>query len=88
MKVEYLKPFLKDLSKITDETLKDSIYESILMLKNAENLNLLPNITKIKGHSEAFRLRIGKYRLSFYFDGEIIELARFAKRDDIYKLFP
>jgi mRNA interferase RelE/StbE len=88
MKVEYLKPFLKDLSKVSDETLKDSIYESILMLKNAESLNLIPNIKKMKGHSEAYRLRIGKYRLGFYFDGEIIELGRFAKRDDIYKLFP
>lgn len=88
MKVEYLKPFLKDLSKVTDETLKDSIYESILMLKNAENLTLVPNIKKMKGHSEAYRLRIGKFRIGFYFDGETIELGRFAKRDDIYKLFP
>jgi len=42
----------------------------------------------MKGHSGAFRIRIGKYRLGFYFDGEVIELARFAKREDIYKLFP
>jgi mRNA interferase RelE/StbE len=42
----------------------------------------------MKGNSEAFKLSIGKYRLGFYFDGEIIEWARFAKQDDIYKLFP
>ena len=46
------------------------------------------NIKKMKGHSGAFRIRIGKYRLGFYFDGEVIELARFAKREDIYKLVP
>ncbi|PWA09969.1 type II toxin-antitoxin system RelE family toxin [Flavobacterium laiguense] len=88
MKVEYLKQFSKDLSKINDETLKDNLFDVIIILKNAENLNLLSNIKKMKGHSEAYRIRIGKYRLGFYFDGEIIELARFAKREDIYKLFP
>ena len=88
MKVEYLKPFLKDLSKISDESLRDTVYETILIFKNSENIKLIPDIKKMKGHPDAFRLRIGKYRLGFYFDGEIIELGRFAKRDDIYKPFP
>jgi mRNA interferase RelE/StbE len=88
MKVEYLKQFSKDLSKINDETLKSDLFDVIIILKNTENLNLLSNMKKMKGHSEAYRIRIGKYRLGFYFDGEIIELARFAKREDIYKLFP
>ena len=48
----------------------------------------ISNIKRMKGHSEAYRIRIEKYRLGFYFDGEVIELARFAKREDIYKLFP
>ena len=88
MKVEYLKPFLKDLSKISDESLRDTVYETILIFKNSENIKLIPDIKKMKGHPDAFRLRIGKYRLGFYFDGEIIELGRFSKRDDIYKPFP
>ena len=88
MKVEYLKQFSKDVSKINDETLKDNLFDVILILKNTENLNLVSNIKKMKGHTDAYRIRIGKYRLGFYVDGEIIELARFAKREDIYKLFP
>jgi mRNA interferase RelE/StbE len=88
MKVEYLKQFSKDLSKINDETLKSNLFDVIILLKNTENINLLSNIKKMKGHSEAYRIRIGKYRLGLYFDGEVIELARFAKREDIYKVFP
>jgi mRNA interferase RelE/StbE len=88
MKVEYLKQFSKDISKINDEALRNNLFDTIVILKNTENLNLLSNIKKMKGHSEAYRIRIGKYRLGFYFDGEVIELARFAKREDIYKLFP
>jgi mRNA-degrading endonuclease RelE of RelBE toxin-antitoxin system len=88
MKVEYLKQFSKDLLKINDETLKNNLFEVIVLLKEAENLNLLSNVKKLKGHNEAYRIRIGKYRLGFFFDGEVVELARFAKREDIYKLFP
>ncbi|WP_269223735.1 plasmid stabilization protein [Flavobacterium sp. IMCC34518] len=88
MKVEYLKQFSKDVSKINDESLKTNLFDVIIVLKNTENSNLISNLRKMKGHSEAYRIRIGKYRLGFYFDGEVIELARFAKREDIYKLFP
>jgi mRNA interferase RelE/StbE len=88
MKVEYLKQFSKDLLKINDQSLKDSLFEVITNLKNAENLSDLSNVKKMKGHSEAYRIRIEKYRLGFFFDEEVIELARFAKREDIYKLFP
>jgi len=88
MKVEYLKQFYKDLLKINDEILKNNLFDCIVALKEAENLNVLSNVKKLKGHSEAYRIRIGKYRLGFFFDGEVIELARFAKREDIYKLFP
>ncbi|OXA92243.1 type II toxin-antitoxin system RelE family toxin [Flavobacterium hercynium] len=88
MIVEYLKQFSKDLQKINDQSLKDSLLEIIINLKNAEDLSDLSNVKKMKGHSEAYRIRIGKYRLGFFFDGEVVELARFAKREDIYKLFP
>jgi len=88
MKVEYLKQFSKDLLKINDETLKNNLFDIIMLLKEAENLNLLSNVKKLKGHSEAYRIRIGQNRLGFFFDGKVVQLARFAKREDIYKLFP
>lgn len=88
MKVEYLKQFSKDLLKVKEKSLKDDLFNSIVSLKNTDTLNELPDIKKLKGHQEAYRIRIGKYRLGFYFDGEIIELARFVEREDIYKLFP
>jgi mRNA-degrading endonuclease RelE of RelBE toxin-antitoxin system len=88
MTVEYLKQFSKDLLKIKDESLKDDLFNTIIALKNAETLNVLSNIKKLKGYQNAYRIRVGKYRLGFYFDGEVIEFARFAKREDIYKLFP
>lgn len=88
MTIEYLKQFSKDVLKIKDESLKEELFNTIMALKNAESLNGIANIKKLKGYQNAYRIRTGKYRLGFYFDGEIIELARFVKREDIYKLFP
>lgn len=88
MKVEYLKQFSKDLQKIKEENLKADLFAVIITLKNAESLASISNVKKMKGHPDAYRIRIGKFRLGFFFDGETIELARFAKREDIYKLFP
>ncbi len=88
MKVEFFKQFSKDLSKITDENLKHIVFDLINEFENASKLKDIPNVKKLKGYPEAYRIRIGKYRLGFYFNGETIEFVRFAKREDIYKLFP
>ena len=40
------------------------------------------------GHPYAYRIRIGDYRLGFYFEDNSIDIARFLKRDDIHKVFP
>ena len=88
MKVEYSKMFLKDIQKIKDKKLKEELLEAISVFRQTENLLDILNVKKLKGHPEAYRLRIGKYRLGFYLIDETIEIMRFVKREDIYKLFP
>ena len=88
MKIEYLKLFSKDLSKIKNEQLKQNLFELILELKRIEKFNEIPNLKKLTGHPEAYRIRMGNYRLGLFYDGNTIQLARFVKREDIYKLFP
>ena len=88
MTVEYSRIFLKDIQKINDKKIKQDLLDAISIFKNAENILEIANVKKLKGHSEAYRLRIGKYRLGFYYDTETIAFQRFVKREDIYKLFP
>ena len=88
MNIEYLKLFSKDLSKIKNEQLKQNLFELILELKRIEKFNEIPNLKKLTGHPEAYRIRMGNYRLGLFYDGNTIQLARFVKREDIYKLFP
>lgn len=88
MKVEFSKKFLKDIEKVNDNQLKDQISEAIVMFESADKLYEINNIKKLTGHVEAFRFRIGKYRIGFYYDGDKVEMERFVKRDNIYRVFP
>jgi len=88
MQVFFLRSFLTDIKKINDKKLKSKIKEFIIALETAEGVEELTNVKKLKGFSTAYRCRIGDYRLGFYKDENAIELARFVKRNDIYKVFP
>jgi mRNA interferase RelE/StbE len=57
-------------------------------LEQAENLSDLRGLKKLVGHSSAFRIRIGDYRLGFFFEKDGVLLGRIAHRKDIYSLFP
>lgn len=43
---------------------------------------------KLAGQTGAYRLRIGDYRLGFYWEGEKLTLARVLHRKEIYRFFP
>lgn len=88
MEVVFLRSFLSDIKKINDKKLKSKIKDFIEELENTETTDEIHNIKKLKGFSTAYRWRTGDYRLGFYKDENKIELARFVKRNDIYKLFP
>lgn len=88
MKVEFLDKFCKDIDRLNDGKVKLALKQVILRLEEAETLSEIRHLKKLKGHSIAYRVRVGEYRLGFYFENGVIELARFVHRKDIYSLFP
>ena len=88
MNIIYSRLALKDVKKVKDEKLKSVLFELIHDLKKAENLLEINGIKKMSGHPEAYRIRVGNYRLGIYYSNNEITIARFVKRNDIYKLFP
>ena len=88
MIVEFSKKFLKDIEKVNDNQLKDQIGEAILMFESTDHLFEINNIKKLKGHAEAYRFRLGNYRIGFYYDGDKVEMERFVIRYKIYDVFP
>ncbi len=88
MEVIFLNSFKKDLKKIKNNTLKSKIKNIIIDIENANDLKSIKNNKRLSGNSSAYRVRTGDYRLGYYCENNIVEIARFLKRSDIYKVFP
>lgn len=81
------KSFEKDTAKI-DRKLKLAIVAVIEEVQNAKKLSDLTECKKLKGSKNAYRIRIGDYRLGFVFEQQTIIFVRFLPRDKIYDFFP
>lgn len=87
MEVRFLKSFEKDLSK-ADSTVRKRILVLIRRMDEAESVLDLQQVKKLKGSKDAYRIRIGHYRLGFFVSGQQFHLARLLDRREIYRHFP
>jgi mRNA-degrading endonuclease RelE of RelBE toxin-antitoxin system len=88
MEVIYQESLEKDIKKIKDKKVLNALKKTFLKLEESDNLFEISNVKKMSGHSRAYRIRIGDYRLGIYYSDTIVTIMHFAKRGDIYKLFP
>lgn len=88
MKLVFLKKFSKDLDKISSTKDKQSILETIELVRSAKSSKEITGIKKLKGFDDAYRLRSGNYRVGIFMENDSIIFARVAHRKDIYKIFP
>jgi len=89
MIIEFDKSFEKSLDKIKNKLLFPRIEKIILEFEKSKSLTDLPNIKKLTGFKNYYRLRIGEYRLGFEkIDENTLRFILIAHRKDIYKLFP
>lgn len=89
MKTEYKPSFLKDLKALKStprfETIKALAFTEIPNLLKLEEIG---NLKRLKGDENAYRIRLGDYRIGIFFDGETVTFARVLHRKDIYRYFP
>jgi mRNA interferase RelE/StbE len=88
MDIRFTGRFSKDLNKIDQASVKKAISDIIKEAEKAARLSEIKGIKKLKGHSTAYRIRSGDYRIGFFMENDTIEFARVAHRKDIYKIFP
>jgi mRNA interferase RelE/StbE len=88
MKVEFLDSFGKDLDRLHEPAIKKAVAGIIINCEQASLLKDIPNVKKLKGFKNAYRIRTREYRLGFYFENGVIEFARILNRKDIYRAFP
>ncbi|GMQ26958.1 type II toxin-antitoxin system toxin RelE3 [Algoriphagus sp. oki45] len=88
MKVLFLEAFEKDLRKIHDKKVLRSIKDLIQKTEQVGSIKELSGLKKLVGFKDAFRVRLGNYRVGIFLDGETVTFARIAHRKDIYSIFP
>ncbi len=73
MNYKYLPSFVRDVKKSSTET-QESLQEVIENIKTAKAINEIHNVKKLKGHKNAYRIKIKTHRLCFNFndDNELI----------------
>ena len=89
MNTEYQPTFLKDMKALKStpyfEAIKSLVFEEIPNLSTFEEIK---NLKKLVGYENAYRLRVGDYRIGLIFDGDTVTFYRVLHRKDIYRYFP
>lgn len=71
-----------------DKALRERIKETIERVEEAQTLQEIGNIKKLRGGERYYRVRIGDYRLGLALEGDTVIFVRFLHRKDVYRYFP
>jgi mRNA interferase RelE/StbE len=80
--------FEKDTDLIDDKSIKIKISQCINNVLNADRINSIKNLKKLKGFRNEYRIKIGDFRLGIRIDKDTVKFIRCLHRKDIYKYFP
>ena len=88
MQIELTRKFQKQVENCNDKHIRSKILATIQAVIASENLNELPNLKKLTGYKNFYRIRLGNYRIGLLIEDKTIVFAAFDHRSDIYKYFP
>jgi mRNA interferase RelE/StbE len=87
MKYEIRESFVKDSLKLPAK-IQNDIAAAIHKIEKAGKISELPSCKKLQGYKTAYRIRIGNYRIGFFYEKNTIELVRVLDRKNMYRYFP
>jgi mRNA interferase RelE/StbE len=85
--IEIRRSFEKDAIKLPLSA-QTQLSKVIDNLSKVEKLSELISCKKLSGFKNAYRIRMGEYRIGFIFENGAFELVRVLGRKEIYKYFP
>ena len=88
MKVEFNDSFLKDLKAVKNRSVLENVRSVIEAVEQADRLDNVTHLKKMRGSREYFRIRIGDFRVGIKLENDTIIFIRFLNRKDIYRYFP
>jgi mRNA interferase RelE/StbE len=87
MKIEIRKSFTKDADKLP-APFQRQVAIIINTIEHTSQPNQLTDCKKLTGYKTAYRIRMGQYRIGFYYENKTAELVRILHRKEIYRYFP
>jgi mRNA interferase RelE/StbE len=88
MKTEFLKQFIRDIDKLSVQSVRNEVIKAINNVEDSASPAGIRGLKKLSGCKNAFRIKIGDYRIGVFIEKDIVEFARVVHRKDIYKVFP
>ena len=88
MQVIITRQFEKDTEKELSKKIQLQLADIIEKIQRADHLMEISNLKKMKGYKNAYRIRLGEYRIGFLFESNTIKLSWVMNRKEIYRYFP
>ncbi|GAB6095418.1 type II toxin-antitoxin system RelE/ParE family toxin [Desulfatiferula olefinivorans] len=89
MKTTFKKSFANDLKKRSqNKRLLSQVAQVIQAVEAAQSLQDINNLKKLKANDNAFRIRVGDYRLGLIIENDTVCFVRLLSRKEIYRYFP
>ena len=87
MQVDISNAFAKDMRSI-HRNYHAKVAQIIEEMHAAHDTRQIKNIEPCEGTQNAYRIRMGDYRIGIYIENNIIKVKRIGKRGDFYNYFP
>ena len=88
MKVLIEERFYRDLKRVRSRRVRERAIRLVRQVEGAASLWEIPEVAKLRGYTNAFRIRVGDYRVGIVLEGDTVIFVRFLHRRDIYRYFP
>ena len=88
MKTTYSGFFGRQLKKIKDKTVLKDVHTVILNVESAQSIKDIDNCKKMSGYANAYRIKIGQYRIGITIENGTVDFCAVAHRREIYRMFP
>jgi mRNA interferase RelE/StbE len=88
LKTVFRASFGRDVKRIRSDRILAGVRQAILDAEAASSWSEVPNIKKIRGSDNAFRIRVDDHRIGLFIENDLAEFVRVLPRREIYRKFP
>jgi mRNA interferase RelE/StbE len=88
MKTSFRKSFARDVKKIKIQATLRRVRKAVEEVESATVLEDIPNLSKLSGTTNLYRIRVGDYRIGIVIEADNVDFVRCLPRRDLYRFFP